>query len=74
MTMKTEKTTWVLAAPGRVVPLGGPTRRRFSAETPRRVALTTYIRRRLRDGDLVEVTPPKQASGDAAKPAKKERG
>ncbi len=69
----TDTTIWVLAAPGRVVPFGGGTRKRFSAETPRRVAPTTYIRRRLRDGDLVEVKPPKPAGGETTKPAKETR-
>lgn len=42
------------------------------AENGERVELTTYWRRRLSDGDVVEVTPPARPARSAPRPAKQD--
>jgi hypothetical protein len=50
-------TAKVIAAKGRVVPREENSRRYISDSAEEEVELTTYYRRRLMDGDLIEILP-----------------
>lgn len=62
---------WVqLTDEARVVPVEGRPRERFTT-TPRRVEETRFVRRRIADGDLVEVDEPRKKARAKAKAEEK---
>lgn len=65
--MRQDQYVWVIAAPGLVVPVERGRRARYSADSPQRVKLTQYIRRRIADGELREVKEPKPESKSQGK-------
>lgn len=56
--MKPSSIVWVRATPGRKVPVEGQRRAVYAPDSPRRAELTSYLRRRIADGDLVVVPDP----------------